>query len=100
MPPFGYHCSTLVLLASPAQRGRVYGRIPVTRQFTSEPQQGNRTSGHFQGGDIASYEVARDSDVFAMQNALQGIEHDVQFDEWSSTHTIDQCQELITGLYT
>ena len=88
------------MLASPAQRGGMYGRIPVAGQFVIEAYKSDGAAGHFQRGDVAADEGTRNGNVFATQDALQCIEHDIEFDEWCSTHTIDEGQDLLAGFQT
>src|SRR5260370_17586244 len=53
---------------------------------------------HIQRGNVIPYQVAGNSDPLAMQDAMQGIEHDIQFDQRRSSHAIDHSQDLITCL--
>src|SRR5260370_4375736 len=55
-------------------------------------------SSHIQRGNVIHYQVAGNSDPLAMQDAMQGIEHDIQFDQRRSSHAIDHSQDLITCL--
>src|SRR5258707_11434589 len=70
--------------------------IPVLGQFIVKAYKRNRAARHIQGSDIISHQVTCNSDLFGVQDAMQGIEHDVEFDQRRPPHTIDQCQDLIT----
>src|SRR5438067_1357995 len=73
-----------------AQRGGMYWRIPVTRHFFIEPQQGNRAARHFERGDVAADQRACDVDIDAAQDFSEFVGNDIQFDERSATHSVDE----------
>src|SRR5712692_11353548 len=85
-------------LHTPAQRRGVDWRIPVFGQFIIQAYKGNRSTRHIQRGNVIPYQVAGNSDPLAMQDAMQGIEHDIQFDKRRPSHAIDHGQDLITCL--
>ncbi len=55
----------------------MYRSIPVADQFIIEPQQSNRTTGHFKRGNVATYERTGDSDISAAQYLGKFVSYDV-----------------------
>src|SRR5256885_14647538 len=99
MAPTGKHqvysTDLLSCLYAPTESWSMYRSIPVADQFIIEPQQGNRTTGHFKRGNVATYERTGDSDISAAQNLRKFVSYDVQLHQRCTTHAINKSKDTL-----
>src|SRR5438270_6542469 len=71
-------------------------RIPVLCQFIIEANKSNGTACHLERSNVVTYQRACNVDLFAMQDAMQGIVYHIKFDQRSAAHAIDHCKNRFT----
>src|ERR1700690_2188606 len=80
---------------APPKARRMDRSVPEADERVVEPEQGDRTPGHVEGGDVAADEVASDGDAAALEDSVHGVVDDVQLDQRSAAQTVHEGERSI-----
>ena len=76
--------------SSPPQRCGVHGIVPQSSQLVVEQRCRNRAPGHFERGDIRTYQRTGDGEPALFQDAPRGVVHEIKLERRSAAEAIDQ----------
>jgi hypothetical protein len=78
--------------SSPPQRCGVHGIVPESSQFVVKKRYRNRAPGHFERGDVRTYQRPGNGKPALFQNAPRGIVHEIELEPWRAAEAIDEQQ--------
>src|ERR1700692_2893089 len=67
--------------------------IPQSGQLVVQAQQGDREPSHLQARDVVADQRAPDGNALALEDAADAVEGDVQLDQRSPAHSVDERED-------